>query len=146
MIMDNVKGTWIDALTIIMPIWFGAYWVWQLILSNATTLDLLPELEVKRPEYGSVYSPQLWTGAILTLYFARICRIFLSYFVFHKLERLFRWNCASPCCLPHHAKHCNPPQEKVRDADKILNLSYCQMQFWRIWRTLDNSRSLESFV
>ena len=140
----------LDALTIIMPIWFGSYWVWQIILSNATTLDLLPELEVKRPEYGSVYSPQLWTGAILTLYFARIRRIFLSYFVFHKLERLFRWNCASPCCLPHHAKHCDPPQEKVRKAEKshwnLSNPCYCQMQFWRIWRTLDDSRSLESFV
>jgi len=31
-------------------------------LSNETSLDLLPELEVKEPEYGSLYSPQLWTG------------------------------------------------------------------------------------
>ena len=32
------------------------------IISNETSLDILPELEVKEPEYGSVYSPQLWTG------------------------------------------------------------------------------------
>ena len=42
-------------------------WVFstQCFISNDTTLDLLPELEVKEPEYGSsVYSPQLWTGNI----------------------------------------------------------------------------------
>ena len=32
------------------------------IISNDTSLDLLPELEVKQPKYGSAYSPQLWTG------------------------------------------------------------------------------------
>ena len=32
------------------------------VISNDTSLDLLPELEVKKPTYGSAYSPQLWTG------------------------------------------------------------------------------------